>query len=83
MKVLFIGGTGIISSAVPRLAVERGIESYTLILRKDLIFMKSMLVRTSNILYHCNQFRFDEKNQIQRNSQLPEGSNPTGKLQSR
>ena len=28
MKVLFIGGTGIISSAVSRLAVERGIELY-------------------------------------------------------
>ncbi len=30
MKVLFIGGTGIISSAVSRLAVERGIELYHL-----------------------------------------------------
>lgn len=28
MKVLFIGGTGIISSAVSRLAIERGIELY-------------------------------------------------------
>ena len=28
MKVLFIGGTGIISSAVSRLAVESGIELY-------------------------------------------------------
>lgn len=28
MKVLFIGGTGIISSAVSRLAVERGIDLY-------------------------------------------------------
>jgi len=30
MKVLFIGGTGIISSACSRLAVERGIELYHL-----------------------------------------------------
>ena len=30
MKVLFIGGTGIISSAVSRLVVERGIELYHL-----------------------------------------------------
>ena len=30
MKVLFIGGTGIISSAVSRLAVKRGIELYHL-----------------------------------------------------
>ncbi len=30
MKVLFIGGTGIISSAVSRLALERGIELYLL-----------------------------------------------------
>ena len=30
MKVLFIGGTGIISSAVSRLAVEKGIELYHL-----------------------------------------------------
>lgn len=30
MKVLFIGGTGIISSAVSKLAVERGIELYLL-----------------------------------------------------
>ncbi len=28
MKVLFVGGSGIISSAVSRLAVERGIELY-------------------------------------------------------
>lgn len=28
MKVLFIGGTGLISQAVSRLAVERGIELY-------------------------------------------------------
>ncbi len=28
MKVLFIGGTGIISSACTRLAIERGIELY-------------------------------------------------------
>lgn len=30
MKVLFIGGTGIISSAVSRLAIERGVELYLL-----------------------------------------------------
>jgi len=30
MKVLFIGGTGIISSACSRLAVERGIDLYLL-----------------------------------------------------
>ena len=30
MKVLFIGGTGIISSACSQLAVERGIELYLL-----------------------------------------------------
>jgi nucleoside-diphosphate-sugar epimerase len=30
MKVLFIGGTGIISSACSRLALERGIELYLL-----------------------------------------------------
>jgi putative NADH-flavin reductase len=37
MKVLFIGGTGIISTAVSRLAVERGIELFHLNrgLRKD------------------------------------------------
>jgi uncharacterized protein YbjT (DUF2867 family) len=28
MKVLFIGGTGLISQAVSKLAVERGIELY-------------------------------------------------------
>lgn len=28
MKVLFIGGTGLISEAVSRLAVQRGIELY-------------------------------------------------------
>ncbi len=30
MKVLFIGGTGVISSACSQLAVERGIELYLL-----------------------------------------------------
>lgn len=30
MKVLFIGGTGIISSACARLALERGIDLYLL-----------------------------------------------------
>ena len=30
MKVLFIGGTGIISSACSKLAIERGIELYLL-----------------------------------------------------
>ncbi len=30
MKVLFVGGTGIISSACSRLALERGIELYLL-----------------------------------------------------
>ena len=30
MKVLFIGGTGIISTAVSKLAVEKGIELYLL-----------------------------------------------------
>ncbi|MGB7582344.1 MAG: hypothetical protein WBL85_07870 [Sedimentisphaerales bacterium] len=30
MKVLFIGGTGIISTAVTQLAVERGIDLYLL-----------------------------------------------------
>lgn len=36
MKVLFIGGTGIISSACSRLAVERGIELYLLTRGKSL-----------------------------------------------
>ena len=30
MKVLFVGGTGIISSAVSKLAIERGIELFHL-----------------------------------------------------
>ena len=30
MKVLFIGGTGLISSACTRLAVERGVELFLL-----------------------------------------------------
>ena len=31
MKVLFIGGTGLISSACTRLAVERGVELFLLL----------------------------------------------------
>jgi nucleoside-diphosphate-sugar epimerase len=47
MKVLFIGGTGIISTAVSKLAVERGIELYMLNrgMRSEFIPKKAKLIK--------------------------------------
>lgn len=50
MKVLFIGGTGLISEAVSKLALERGIELYLLTEGSEMsLYQKGP--RSSRVIY--------------------------------